>query len=220
VFHWRSVCAAGGSLDSEFAPIRSVDLAADLAAGPAADLVVKWLPVRVDESATPQTKGVGTDDGSRTITVVASTESEDRIGDVILASGWELGDYLANPVVLWAHDYSRPAIGRAEKVWIEGASLKAELIFADTPFARNVQSLYQQGFMRGISVGFRAIESESRTTSAGGKATLFKRQELLEISVATVPLNRDALAISSPAETDAEAPRGVVSELWEHAATL
>jgi len=184
------------------------------------DVVVKWLPVRVDEAAAPQTKQASPGSDSRTITVVASTESEDRIGDVILASGWELDGYLANPVVLWAHDYSRPSIGRAEKVWVEGASLKAELMFADTPFARDIQSLYEQGFMRGISVGFRAIESESRTSAAGARATLFKRQELLEISVAPVPLNRDALAISSPARPDAVAPRGAVSELWEDAAIL
>jgi HK97 family phage prohead protease len=199
-------------LDSEFATMLPIGLAADL--------VVKWLPVRVDERTVSETKSAAPDDGSRTITVVASTESEDRIGDVILASGWELNGYLANPVILWAHDYFRPAIGRAEKVWVEDASLKAELIFADTPFARDIQSLYEQGFMRGISVGFRAIESESRTTAAGGKATLFKRQELLEISVAPVPLNRDALAISSPTQPDASASRGAVNELWEDAAIL
>ena len=199
-------------MDSEFATMLPIGLAADL--------VVKWLPVRVDERTVSETKSAAPDDGSRTITVVASTESEDRIGDVILASGWELNGYLANPVILWAHDYFRPAIGRAEKVWVEDASLKAELIFADTPFARDIQSLYEQGFMRGISVGFRAIESESRTTAAGGKATLFKRQELLEISVAPVPLNRDALAISSPTQPDASASRGAVNELWEDAAIL
>ena len=196
------------------------EIAANMPIGLAADLVVKWLPVRVDQSAASQTKGVEPDSRSRTITVVASTESEDRIGDVILASGWEFDDYLANPVILWAHDYSRPAIGKAEKVWVEGSSLKAELMFADTPFARDIQSLYEQGFMRGISVGFRAIESESRTTATGGKATLFKRQELLEISVAPVPLNRDALAISSPTRPEPAASRGVLSDLWEEAGIL
>jgi phage head maturation protease len=74
--------------------------------------------------------------------------------------------------------------------------------------------------MRGISVGFRAIESESRTTAAGGKATLFKRQELLEISVAPVPLNRDALVISSPTQPEAAASRGLLSDLWEETAIL
>jgi hypothetical protein len=100
-------------LDSEIAANMAIDLAADL--------VVKWLPVRVDKSAASQAKGAKPDSGSRTVTVVASTESEDRVGDVILASGWELDAYLANPVILWAHDYSRPAIGKAEKVWVEGA---------------------------------------------------------------------------------------------------
>lgn len=65
VFHSRIVRVTGGSLDSE--------IAANMPTGLAAELVVKWLPVRVDESAALQTKGVEPDSGSRTITVAALT---------------------------------------------------------------------------------------------------------------------------------------------------
>jgi hypothetical protein len=44
---------------------------------------------------------------------VISTDEVDRHGDVIQAQGWQLDAYRNNPVFLWAHDYSRPVIGRA-----------------------------------------------------------------------------------------------------------
>ena len=126
--------------------------------------------------------------------MVASLEQEDRAGDVVLAAGWELASFEANPVILWAHDYGRPAIGKAVRVWVDGGALMAQIQFASTPFAGEVRALYLEGFMRGISVGFRAIETERRESSTGGPGILFKRQELLEISAAPVPLNPAALA--------------------------
>ena len=49
------------------------EIAANMPIGLAVDLVVKWLPVRVDGPAALQTKGVEPGSGSRTITVVALT---------------------------------------------------------------------------------------------------------------------------------------------------
>ena len=68
--------------------------------------------------------------------------------------------------------------------------------------------------MRGVSVGFRALESERRSDSstasghgAGRQGVLFKRQELLEISAAPVPLNAMALAVQEA--QDGDSPRTV-----------
>ena len=47
---------------------------------------------------------------------VASTGEVDRHGDTVAPEGWRLDAYRDNPVVLWAHDYGEPAIGRAEAV--------------------------------------------------------------------------------------------------------
>ncbi len=155
--------------------------------------VTKWVPVKAAE---PPADGVaaGKSDVSRPLVMVASLETEDRAGDLVRASGWDLRAYESNPIVLWAHEYSRPAIGRSLRTRIDGDALVAEVEFAPTPFAQEVRALYLAGFMRGVSVGFRALETEPRTASNGRPATLFKRQELLEISAAPVPLNPDALA--------------------------
>ena len=54
-----------------------------------------------------------------------STESVDRQGDIVRATGGKLENYLKNPVVLWAHDYSKPPVARALSVEIiPGAGLK------------------------------------------------------------------------------------------------
>lgn len=167
-------------------------------------LVTKWFSVRAVEDELGGQGGIPAGEekksGNGPLTLVASTGQEDRAGDVVSASGWDLDAYKANPVFLWAHDYRRPAIGKCVKVWVQdaissgdGGRLMASIEFAPTPFAQEIRSLYAAGFMRGVSVGFRALEMEPRTGSSGRRGVLFKRQELLEISAAPVPVNAGAL---------------------------
>ena len=92
-----------------------------------------------------------------------------------------------------------PPIARSVEIAVEGDSLMATIEFADTPFAQEIKHLYLTGFMNGVSVGFRALEVESRKAVSGRRGTVFKRQELLEISAAPVPLHPLTLA-DRPAE--------------------
>ncbi|MCY3690882.1 MAG: HK97 family phage prohead protease [Chloroflexota bacterium] len=132
---------------------------------------------------------------SGTLTFVASTGAVDRHGDTVAPEGWRLDAYRENPVVLWAHDYRRPAIGRAQSVWRDGGALLACLEFADTDFAREVEGLYRQGYQQGVSVGFRPLRFEERRDARSGAflGIRFLEQELLEISAVPVPANRGAL---------------------------
>ena len=68
--------------------------------------VVKWHGARVSADGLPE-KATGP------VTFVLSTDDVDRHGDVVEPGGWRLAAYLRNPVLLWAHDYRHPAIGRA-----------------------------------------------------------------------------------------------------------
>ena len=150
------------------------------------------------------------------LTVVASTGDVDRHGDVIAPEGWRLEAYRRNPVVLWAHDYRRPAIGRAAAVWREGDALLAQVEFAPTEFAGEVAALYRQGYQQGVSVGFRPIRFEERRDARSGAflGIRFLEQELLEISAAPVPANGRALrrgAASTPASVPASASDGIVA---------
>ena len=185
-------------------------------------VLTRWLPVevavasRLSDPETPETPGSGpgsggearaaegstgagggrSDSAGAPLAFAVSVESEDRAGDLIVASGWDLRAYERNPIVLWAHQHLAPPIGRSLKTWVEGRSLMAMVEFAPSAFAQEVRRLYEGGFLRGVSVGFRAIETEQRQSQSGRRGVLFKKQELLEISAAPVPLHPDTLALS------------------------
>ena len=136
----------------------------------------------------------------RRLLMRAAVGSEDRKGDVIDASGWELDGYRRNPVFLWAHDRSHPPIGKSQRIWFDDGALYAEVEFAPTDFAGEIARLYQRGFMRGVSVGFLPLETEIRKASNGRRGYLYRRQELLEISAVPVPMHDEALVegVSEP----------------------
>ena len=135
------------------------------------------------------------DDRDQPMSFIISTDDEDRHGDVIVAEGWRLDSYLANPVFLWAHDYARPVIGRAVEVWREPHRLLARMKFAPTGFAQEVALLYRSGYQRGVSVGFKPLRYEERRNDKTGAflGIRFLEQELLETSAVPVPANGHAL---------------------------
>jgi HK97 family phage prohead protease len=197
-------------------------------------VVTRWLPVESVAAGPASGVGAGASpaEANAPLTITASVESEDRAGDLVLASGWDLRAYERNPVVLWAHQHIAPPIGRSLRTWVEGKSLLATVEFAPTPFAQEVRRLYEGGFLRGVSVGFRAIEVEPRVSHGTRRSLLFKRQELLEISAAPVPLHPDTLAgaqagwartRSGGREQDDDVAEGALAEirrLWEQIALL
>ena len=142
------------------------------------------------------------------MTFAISTEDVDRHGDVLTASGWRLESYLQNPVFLWAHDYARPVIGRAARVWKGSRELLAEMDWAPTEFAQEVAMLYRSGYQRGVSVGFKPVRYEERRDARTGAflGIRFLEQELLEVSAVPVPANASALR-RALAEAQLTAPR-------------
>lgn len=120
---------------------------------------------------------------------VASTAAEDRHGEVVSVEGWNIANFKKNPVLLWAHDHSVPAIGIATKIWVEGKGKRAKLMIEGvineaTELARGMKWLVANGHIKTMSVGFRALEMEGNT---------FTEQELLEVSFVNVPANSQAM---------------------------
>jgi HK97 family phage prohead protease len=135
-----------------------------------------------------------------TVSVVASDESVDRYGDIIRVSGWELDNFRANPVVLFAHD-SRHIVGTAE-MRIKGKRLMSDITLAapgTSPIVDMVRALVAQKIMRATSVGFRptkepnVIRDEHNDRVTGYE---YIGQELLELSLVSVPANAAALAVA------------------------
>ena len=140
----------------------------------------------------------------RALRFTISTGTVDREQDRIALAGWDLANFKLNPVVLWGHDASRLPIGRAFDLRIEDAALKAsvEFIPADTPeggqFAESVYRLARGGFIAATSVGFRPLKWDyTRDLERGADDWFpgidFEEQELVELSVVTVPANPEAL---------------------------
>lgn len=133
----------------------------------------------------------------RSFKVIASTSSIDRDNEIIDQNGWELKNYLKNPVVLWAHDSRSLPIGMATKVYLEGGNLIVEGKFAPAnanPVAEQVFQLYKEGYIKTVSVGF--IGKSWETARINEKDVwIWKSVELLELSFVPVPANPEALTV-------------------------
>lgn len=147
--------------------------------------------------------------GEGGVTFRISDETPDRDGDVISVSGWQLDDYLKNPVVLFGHDASKPPIGKASGVRIENGALVADVEFTGPDivdprgvgFGHSIGKLVEQGFLPAVSVGFMPHEYEPRE----GGGMRFTKQSLLEFSVVPVPSNPNALQLARAKGLNAEA---------------
>lgn len=125
-------------------------------------------------------------------TAIASTGNEDRHGEVVDVTGWDLKNFKNNPVILWAHNHEEPPIGKATKIWVDKTGSKPVLKFKAviseaTARAREIKQLMDEGIVRAFSVGFRPLDQDGNT---------FTKQELLEISSVGVPANADAVRLA------------------------
>jgi len=134
------------------------------------------------------------DEARGTVLATMSDESRDRDGDIIRASGWNLDDFLAHPVLLSSHNYGSlmQQIGK----WNNTSSIDGKLVGeaeyfigkgnpeADWGFelVRRNQAAYSVGFIPGDMKEMR-----------GGGIEFLNGHKLLETSHVTVPSNPAAL---------------------------
>lgn len=140
------------------------------------------------------------DEGTRTFTFIASTDVEDRMGDIV-EQDFDLADFKANPVILWAHRNDLPPIGRAVSIRQEKGKLVIDIKFdTEQELGALVARQVDEGFLNAVSVGFipgevlvRSMlpEDDPRHADFG---LVFRRNTLLETSVVPVPANQEALA--------------------------
>ena len=122
---------------------------------------------------------------------VMSTFDVDRDFEKVDPAGWNLKNYLANPVILWSHDYSIPAIGYAENMKADTV-LEGDIVFNSKEFDEFGWSIGQRvkaGALRCGSVGFIAEEVEFLESKDRECDLIFRKQELLEFSNCCVPAN-------------------------------
>jgi hypothetical protein len=84
--------------------------------------------------------------GLRRARFIASDETVDRYGDIIRASGWQLGNYRQNPVLLFGHQSDSLPVGKVDPIVVEGTQLIAHAEFLPegvTSFADSVWSSFR-----------------------------------------------------------------------------
>jgi HK97 family phage prohead protease len=126
------------------------------------------------------------DQGEGDFEVIASNENVDRDGEIIKVEGWNFDKYQKNPVLLWGHDYTLPPIGIVTTLTKGKGQLIAKGTFAKSAFAQEVRSLYDEGILKAVSVGFIPLERDGSTIT---------KAELLELSFVSVPANADAVSL-------------------------
>ncbi len=152
----------------------------------------------------------------RVLRFVASTEQKDRQGDVVVCSGWDLTPYQKNPVVLWAHNYDQPPVGktvnafkdlRTGQLILDVQFMSAEeLAQAENPseavkFAESIYQMYKMGYLSAVSVGFKAkkvapLDDADPNVPDWAQGHKITEAELFELSCVPVPANSNALVLA------------------------
>jgi len=164
----------------------------------------------------------GIDAKARTIECYASTNDLDRYGEKFMPdafAGDGIAAYLKNPVVLWAHDYSTPPLGKAIDHSFDSKGLILLQQFADHQMAKDIFALYEGGYMNAFSVGFipKEVAYEEKAPGYGDMGVVFKKAELLENSAVPVPANPGALVIKGlmGAAQRVFSPKVAISTDWQ-----
>ena len=128
----------------------------------------------------------------RTLRVTISSGAVDRDHDVIDPKGWRLENYKLNPVVLWGHDKTIPAIARTLNIRVIGEDVIAECEFPPEglhDLADLIYGLASAGFLHSASVGFLPITYLFNAQRDGYD---IEEAELLEWSFCNIPSNYEA----------------------------
>jgi len=146
-------------------------------------------------------------DNERAVVAQISTTAVDRDGEVLLSQGCDASDFLKSPTVFFNHDYTQP-VGKCVAITRHRDRLEAKTIFATRPadhqgpwLPDTILSLFQQGVIKGFSVGFLPIEGRKpsrldRDTFGPSVRYVYSKWKMLEYSVAPLPANQQALAIA------------------------
>jgi HK97 family phage prohead protease len=136
-------------------------------------------------------------DELREVTVICSTESVDRIGDVVVQNGIDLRNFQKNPVVLWGHDSDRP-VARATSIGVINGKLQATVQFpspGEDPDADWVYGKVKNRLVNAVSIGFLPREWEPVDPKEPWDGYRFTESELCEFSFVSVPMNAEALIV-------------------------
>ena len=141
------------------------------------------------------------DEASSEIVFTVSSDTVDRDSERVLPKSIEkdFAYYKENPVVLFHHDHSIPAVAKMVEHKITNKEVIMRDRFAvdvDYPLAKVLWELYSKGYMRMTSIGFIPLEwtEDEEMLLDGQKGYTFTRIEMIEHSLVNVGSNRHAVS--------------------------
>jgi hypothetical protein len=163
----------------------------------------------------------------RVLQYTITNETTDRYGDIVRAAGVDLTNYKREPVVHLAHDTSKFPVGNSIKTWYDSndKSIKSWALFVDdrvdrTGLSETAFRFASNGHMKGASVGFLPTESNSPSSKEerdalglGEQGREYRKCELLEYSICSIPCNPSALTTMSKKFEDTNA---LIKEMSKH----
>ena len=137
------------------------------------------------------------DDGPKGVhDFIISTSQVARDGAIIEAKGWNFDNFRQNPVVLFQHDdFRAPPIGRVvpDSLRSRSGDLHARIEFdMEDPASALIEGKIARGYMNATSVRWLPTKTEIREVD-GEDVLVFLQQELLEVSIVSVPADPGAL---------------------------
>jgi len=129
---------------------------------------------------------------------IMSDETPDRMNDIILSTGWQLDNFKKNPIALYNHNSGLP-IGTWSDIQIKDGKLRGKLNLLPEGKSQRIdeiRALIDHDVIKAVSVGFHALEAEPLVKGDPFAGNRFKRMELVECSLVTVPANPNALAVA------------------------
>jgi len=152
---------------------------------------------------------VTTKDGFSKYDWVFSTDDVDRHGEIVVQSGIMLDNYRKNPVLLWAHDHFRPAIGKTEDILAGEKTLSGVVVFCPKTldhFSWSVGQKVENKIINAGSIGIGVYDWKyvAEDDEGGDADFMLTKTELREFSMCNVPANPFAVRKEDSPEVKAD----------------
>ena len=151
---------------------------------------------------------------------IINTSGLNSYGTRVLTPGIDLTQYKRNPVLLYMHtrgfDGKSTPIGRVENIRVEGDELRGTPVFdMKDPFAAEIARKWEEDFIRMCSAGLEPVELSTATEHLlpGQSRATVVRSKLVEVSIADIGSNDDALQLYEPSGKILRLASGADSEI-------
>ena len=141
---------------------------------------------------------------NKEFTICVSSDKVDRMKDIILQEGINWSEWNQNPMMPWAHNYSKPSVAQGiSKPWMEkyGGTTKTYVRgrMGSHTDALQIWDAMNEGLVRAASIGFIPVKTEPRKKDDEegapmfGAPTKYIEVTALEASICSIPANNDCL---------------------------